>query len=79
MNAGEPFTVTVNLRRVLGDQGCSNFKMLIDDTKMTIVYELKEWIRWLFAIKDCFDLVHEKSAIHDLEDIKILTVLKVLE
>ncbi|KAK6642627.1 hypothetical protein RUM43_004129 [Polyplax serrata] len=53
--------------------------MLIDDTKMTIVYELKEWIRWLFGIKDCFDLVHEKSAIHDLEDIKILTVLKVLE
>lgn len=71
-----PFVIRINLSNILNDKDETDFTMLVDSKKMTIVYELTEWIRWIFHLPECVYLSHDNSIIHELEDIRILSVLK---
>lgn len=73
------FLITVNLAKMIKKEEKSNFIMLIDLKEITVVYEFMAWIKCVFSFKECFHIVHSNSLIHELEDIRILKILKTIE
>lgn len=71
------FTTKVDLSDVLENcLGPRLYILLVDPNKLQRIHEFKSWVRFLFSIERNINLLYDDAIIHDLEDIRILTILK---
>ncbi|KAL0279311.1 UNVERIFIED_CONTAM: hypothetical protein PYX00_000900 [Menopon gallinae] len=73
----ELFTVKVDLSDLRESYSRQQlYILLVDPSKIQRVHEFQSWVRFLFSIECNVHLVYDDAIIHDLEDIRILSVLK---